>query len=152
MDMNKHSLNTVTLDDAYLFLLTIRYGEKALKLVNNTEMVIRGKGDTYLPYPFKITLADDDAEKLPTLQLEIDNVDKLLIEAIRGLEEPPTMKLELVLASNPKVVELAIDHLILRSIQYNAMSITGTLEVQNTLTRRFPYDDILADQYSAAFY
>ena len=68
----------------------------------------------FTAYPFNISLPVEDGSKELSLTLTIDNVDQLLVEAIRGFLEPPTMKLELVLSSDFDTVEKKIDFLRLK--------------------------------------
>ena len=109
--------------------------------MNNTESVIHETIE-YIAYPFSVILAEDDGEKLPKVRLTIDNVDRALVETIRSISDSPSINIKLVLASQPNTVELEIDGLILREVEYDAFTITGTLYADDLLSSRFPRDTI----------
>jgi len=121
------------------------------RLVNNTANVSH-MGNEYTAYPFDIVFASDDGQKLPEVKLTIDNVDRSLVEAIRGLQEPPAITLKLVLASQPDTVEITISDLILRAVTYDAYSISGTLYAEDIMNSRFPAESIrLASGYTGLY-
>jgi hypothetical protein len=129
--------NAVSSDAAWLVLLTFTLpGEPPLRVVNNTEQIV-SRGDTFEPTAFEITLPTDDGEQLPKVQLEIVNVDGSIMEWVRGFHVAPNLKLEIVLSTQPDVVERSIDFLKLNNIDYDALTISGTLVVENAMTAGF---------------
>ena len=138
---------------AWFFLLTITpaSGSEVIYLVNNNEPVI-SNGITYLPYPFRLTLPLDTGDKIPQVTLSIDNVDQLLVDAIRELEIAPTIRVQLITSAFPDLVEKDLDFLKLRNVSYDAMSITGTLEVASVWARKFPSEMVDPTRYPALFY
>lgn len=125
-----------SLDEALLVLITITSadGERVSRFVNNNESV-ESNGNTFLAYPFTITLPSD-TEEVSYAQLTIDNVDRQITEFIRELLEPPTFKLEVVFSGSPDVVERSIDYLRLSTVDYDALSVTGTLVPLDKLSVR----------------
>lgn len=138
-------INASSTDAAFLYLLTITpYGEEPIYLVNNLEPVT-SRGITYQPYPFSMILPADDSSRIPAVTITIDNVDKLLIEAIRGQLRPPSIKLELITTMDPDNPEKVLDFLELRDVTYDAMTIQGTLAVANIMSQSWPkerYDPV----------
>jgi hypothetical protein len=123
---------------AWLFLLTITEpGYPPLYLVNNNEPFV-SRGITYQPYAFGLVLPADDGESLPTAALSIDNISGEIVEYIRALATPPEIVVELVTSAYPDVVEKRLDFLKLRNVNYDALTITGQLEVNNVLSLGFP--------------
>jgi hypothetical protein len=113
-----------------------------LRLVNNTENVVSG-GQTYQAYPFEVVLAAQEDNRAPEVTLRIDNVDQRLVEAIRSIGmDPPSITLRLILASTPNTVELQIDGLVLRNVDFDQFTITGTLYADELISTRFPADVI----------
>ena len=82
----------------------------------------------------------------------IDNVDQLLVEAIRELLDPPEIKFELVLSSNVNQVERTIDFLRADFISYDAMKIQMRLRVNNIMSRQFPYSRYNPANYPDLFF
>ena len=140
-----------TTDEAFLWLLTITTSNETIRLVNNMEDVV-SRGNNYTAYPFNISLPVEDGSKQLSLSLTIDNVDQVLIEAIRGFLEPPVMKLELVLSSDFDTVEKKIDFLRLGQVEYDQLQIRGQLKPNNVLGNAFPASNYDPAQFPALFY
>jgi hypothetical protein len=135
----------------FLALLTFSMpGVEPLRVVNNT-VDIRSRGNLYSAYPFKVTLPNDDNERLPTVTLEIDNVSGELMKWIRGFQTAPTLLLEIVTNINYDVVERSVGYLRLSQVDYDTMTITGSLEVDNILSWRFPADVYDPVQFPGVF-
>jgi hypothetical protein len=109
-------------------------------------------GITYIPYPFNLTLPLDTGDKIPTITLTIDNVDQMLVDAIRELEVAPSIRVQLITSVFPDLVEKDLDFLKLRNVTYDAMSISGTLEVASVWARKFPSEQVDPVHYPALFY
>jgi len=133
-----------------LGLLTITFPDEILRLVNNTEDVV-SRGNTFTRFPFQFELPGDDGETLPKMKLTIQNFDSRIIEGIRELQSPPPMLLELVSTNDPDFVIISVDHMILKSVTYNAMVIEGAIEVNSILARAFPGDRYTPVQFPAMF-
>jgi hypothetical protein len=142
---NVVELNNTSSPVAWLYLLTIRTKDNPdLCLVNNNEP-ITSNGIVYQPFPFALTLPADTNERLPSVTLTISNISAEIIEAVRSQPTAPTLKVELVSSAYPDIVEKRLDFLKLRSVTYDAMVVTGGLEVVNTLSSMFPsetYDPV----------
>jgi hypothetical protein len=121
---------------AWLALLTIDTPEGILRFVNNNEPLV-SNGVTYEAFPFSIVLPGDDGDTLPKVQLQIQNFDERLVEAIRAQETPPAITCQLVTSLTPDEIEIEIENLILRSVTYDALMITGDLTVVNVLNQKF---------------
>jgi len=116
-----------TSSNPFLTLITLSHASFAtLRIVNNSENII-SRGDTFLSFPVKITLPTDDGTSEREVQLEMDNAGLDLITEIRSVTTPIDVKLEMILASTPDTVEIAIEELKIRNITYNARSIRGNL-------------------------
>ena len=126
-------------ESVWLVLLVISHATLPVpyRLVNNTEFIVSG-GDVYIAYPFEIILSADDGTKLPEISLTIDNVDRSLVETIRTLAEPPKIAIKVVLASQPDVVEIEINNMVLREVSYDQYKITGILYADDILNARYP--------------
>lgn len=150
---NTPALNASATDTAWFFLLTITpaSGSEVIRLVNNNEPVI-SNSTTYYPYPFSITLPIDTGDKIPQITLSIDNVDQSLTDAVRELELAPSIRLQLVTSAFPDLVEKDLDFLKLRNVSYDAMTITGTLEVASVWARKFPAETVDAVRYPSLFF
>lgn len=126
-------------DEAVIPLLTISHSSlgEPLRFARNG-VDVTSRGNIYLAYPFDIDLPPQDSEKPPRSRLTIDNVDRQIVETIRQIVGPPTVTLEVVLASDPDVVESGPYPFILRNVDYDIGSVSGELTFVEVLTRRFP--------------
>jgi hypothetical protein len=100
-----------------------------LRLVNNLENVTGG-GNVYTAFPFHITLPDhDDQGATPKVRLVIDNTDQQIVATIRALppSPPPTIDIEIFLASQPDVIEVRYTGLTLRTVPYDVFTVEGDL-------------------------
>jgi len=130
------AVNASTTGAAFLTLLTITAGAlPPLRVVNDMQPLV-SRGLTFIAYPFSIVLASSLADAQPTVSLAIDNVSQDLIEYIRGFEDTPTVKVEMVLSSSPDRVDRAINFLRLSSVTYDALKVSGTLMPIDFLTAR----------------
>jgi len=137
---------------AWLFLLEITTpGNPPLRLVNNLEPIV-SRGNTYEPFPFKLVLPAQQEGQLPTVTIEIDNIAGEIIDAVRGFAEPPSFKVELISTAYPDIPEKVLDFLKLKSVSYDAMVLTGTLDVRNVMTAKFPSEEYDPVSYPALFY
>ncbi len=156
MPLNQHNIPDVlssSSNSAWFFLLTITpaSGSEIIRVVNNNEPVL-SNGLVYQPYPFSLTLPLDTGDQIPQITLTIDNVDQMLVDAIREMEIAPSIRVQLITSAFPDIVEKDLDFLKLRNVTYDAMSITGTLEVASVWARKFPSERVDPVHYPALFY
>lgn len=130
-------------DETWLTLLEIVHPKltPSIRVANNTEDVV-SRGETFVAFPFEVVLQTDDGEHLPQISLTIGNVDRTLVEAIRSIEDPPSVNLSVILASRPDNPEIEIQKMTLREVTYDAFSITATLLAEDLLNQRHPRDMI----------
>jgi len=139
-------------DEVFLWLLTIEHAasETIFRLVNNLDDVV-SNGNTYMAFPFQFILPEDDGETLPTIQINVDNVNLELIDMIRTYGNGISITSEIILASNPNNIEYSIDGLSLIDATYNSRSIILTAQIQDLLNQRFPADDFLPRTFPGMF-
>jgi hypothetical protein len=145
------TINLPETDAAFLHLLTIKASTDVIRIVNNNEPIV-SNGYTFQPYPFALALPMSDGERQTELVLNVDNVDQMLVHAIRELLEPPTVKFEMVLSISPDTVERTIDFLRADLIEYNAMQIQFRLRPDNIMGRKFPSSKYTPAQYPDLHY
>lgn len=141
-------------DIVFLALLTfsfpLRPEQGELRVVNNT-VNIKSRGLEFQAYPFNVILPQDTQDTLPTVALEIDNVDTAIMGWIRGFPEAPALLMEIITNVNYDVVERSVGYLKLTTVDYDAFKIKGNLQVDNVLSRRFPADTYDPVQFPGLF-
>jgi hypothetical protein len=136
---------------AWLALLTITVtGLPPLYLVNNSAPIV-SRGNQYEPYPFAVTLPADDSETTPAVTLSISILDAAIIEFVRSQPYAPAIVIEVVTSAYPDIVEKSLGFLRLVSVTYDAMTLTGTLNVDDFMTQGFPAESYVPPQFPALF-
>lgn len=122
------SMNAHATSDVWLVLLTLSHATLAtpIRLVNNNENIV-SRGNTYLAFPFEVELPGEDPDQPPKASLRIDNVDRRVVQTLRSLSAPPTVTLEVILASAPDTVEVSFTNMTMRNAQYDSLTVTGDL-------------------------
>lgn len=101
---------------------------------------ITSNGNVYTAFPFEIRLAGDSDNSPAKITLTIDNIDRTMIAAIKGIPPttPPTVKVEIVVASQPDTVEITMDNLVLKNVTGDAFRIDGELWMDEEDLLPFP--------------
>ena len=129
--------------DPFLTLVTLTNPSFTTRLVNNSSDIVSG-GFTFIAFPMKIRTPADDGETSKDFSIEFDNVSLELITAMRSVTGDIGVKIELILASLPSVIQMSYEDLIIRTISYNSKTISariildGFLAVQMTSERYTP--------------
>lgn len=134
------SIHAQETGEVWLVLLTIAHSSLAtpIRVVNNNED-ITSRGNIYQAFPFEIILPGQDPDSLPKAMLRFDNVDRTAISVIRGVEAPPNVTIEVILASQPDTVEVSFPNLTLRNVKYDATIIEGELFFENLYSEPITY-------------
>lgn len=137
--------------DPFLMLVTLSHANfSPILLVNNSENIV-SRGDTYLAFPMLVRLPSDDGESLREVSIEFDNVSLELIDEIRTSTTPLDAKIEMVLASRPDVVEVAIEELKLTSVSYDQNRIRARLVLDTFLNVEMTSEKYVPSIFSGLF-
>ena len=128
--------------EAFIILITIDDDDldEPIRVCSNSEAVVlaRNGGETYVAYPFGFALPDDTDEKISSGTIVIDNVSANIGKGIRALTTPPTVTVEVVLASDVDTIEASFDNFELIDVQYDALTIQGNISIQNFMNEPYP--------------
>lgn len=115
-------------DEVFLVTMRITHASFAtIRIVNNTEPVTKADG-TYQPFPFNLILPEDTDETVPQITVQFDNIDEMITDAIRTISgERPMCSFEVILASQPDVIEAGPFNFAIMGANYNAKSVECTL-------------------------
>lgn len=120
-------------NDPFLTLVTLTHPSfSTTRFVNNSENII-SRGETFLSFPMSIKLPPEDGETLREVTIEFDNVSLELITKLRSVSSPIDVKLELVLASMPDIVQMSFEELKINSASYNATKVSARLIMDSFL-------------------
>lgn len=139
-------------DDPFLALFTLNHPSFAapFRLVNNSEDII-SRGETFQFYPVSVVLPDDNTESARQVRLRLDNIDLTIISELRKVTTPISVKLEMVLASDPDTVQYSLDELSLRNISYDLNYINATLALDDFLSVGLTSERYTATRYPGIF-
>jgi hypothetical protein len=96
------------------------------------------EGNQYIAFPFGITLPSDEENAPPKAMLRISNVDRRIVQEIRGLASSPAVTIELVRAVDPHTVEVVYTGLELLNAKYDAQIISGDIAVRSFSREPYP--------------
>jgi len=123
-----------------------------LRVVNDLQDFV-SNGLTYTAFPFQVTLPADGEDGRTSLRLVLDNIDRTVVQAIRSIppSSTPTVQVDLVLASQPDVVEISFPNLTLRSVDYDVFVVEGDLELDEDDREPFPYASFTPQLFPGLF-
>jgi hypothetical protein len=147
----RQAINAQETEQVFIILVEISgTGMDTIRVCSGGES-ISSNGNDYIYYPFSLDLPSDEAEDVPQAKMTIDNVDQSLIEAIRTLARAPSVRIMVVLASDPNQVEVDFSDFIFTDITYDALTISGTISVENFMSEPFPGDYIVPSNFISLF-
>ena len=126
-------------DEVWLILLTISHADLTndIQVVHNP-VAITSRGMSFVGFAFDLSLPIDSPDRAPVAELRIDNVSQEIAQAVRSISSAPTVKIEVVRAADPDVVELSLDGFRLRNVNWDADSVRGALVLDDIATEPYP--------------
>ncbi len=95
-------------------------------------------GFQFVYCPVTISLPDDSEETISEASIEIDNVERSVLAAVRSIQSPPTITMQIVLASTPNIIEAQFLNFKLVSVDADPLTISGKLSLGNFLGEPYP--------------
>lgn len=139
-------------DQVFLSILTLSHpGLAADVAIVANRQPITSNGVTYQPFAFAIDLPSDREGRVTGATLVIDNVDRTIVQAVRSINQAPTVSVVVVLASDPDVIEVGPFEFALRNVSYDAETVRGDLFFQERLEKEIPRDRMIARDFPGLF-
>ena len=132
-------------NDPFLVLVTLSHPDiTTLRFVNNS-VAITSRGNTFLAFPMSIKLPVDDGETQREVAIEFDNISLELIQPLRSVSssEKIAVKLEMILASIPNSVQMSLEELFIKSVQYNKQKVSASIGLDD-----FMNTELTSEQYN----
>lgn len=125
--------------EVVLMLLTIAHANLVtpIRVVNNLE-AITSQGYTWAAFPFEVSLPIESDDQIPVMTLRIDNVDRQIVTAVRNLQGPPDITLDIVVASQPDIVEATFVGFKLKNVSYDNLVVEGEMRLEEILSEPYP--------------
>lgn len=135
--------------EIYIFLLTVTHPSLVDPLLYSTDPTSRisvdplvygtvSRGDTYEFAPISLVLPDDSDATPPAIKLVLDNVLREAIPLLRSVSTPPSVTVEMVLATAPDTVESTWPNFDLVDANYDAGQISIDLAINALATEPYP--------------
>lgn len=144
----KNALFAQQTSEVFIILLTISHPSfdddirvasdpfELLPVLNVKGVVSRGEEFVFIP--FDIKLPDQTDSNIARATLTVDNISREITAAVRTADSSVSVKIEVVLASDPNTVEISIDDFRLNSVTYNAFTVSGELSMDYYDLEPFP--------------
>lgn len=113
------------------------YTQRLSETEDEIEYGVISAGIEYRFLPFEINLPSEEDASL-NCGITIHDVTRTLLPEIRKLTTAPNIEIDLVLSSNPDIVEISLGDFFLGNISYSGDSITASLTVQSYENEPFP--------------
>lgn len=141
-----------TSEDPFLTLVTFSHADLPadILLVNNTVDVV-SRGNTFSAFPMKVKFPVDDGERSRNFTIEFDNVSLELVSAIRTVTSRIDIKIEMILASIPDIVQVSQDDLQISSLTYNQQKIVATVVMDGFLNTELTSERYLPTNFPGLF-
>ena len=128
-------------DEAILILLTLDHDDLGSPIrVSSDSVDTISNSETFYACPFQITLPDERDEHVTEARLTIDNVDRVIVTALRSVSSPPEVTIQIVLGSDPDTIEAEWNDFLLKDTDYDDLVVTGRLSLDHLMNEPIPGD------------
>lgn len=139
-------INSRTPNDVFLFLVTVTYPDNSVeRFVKNYEP-ITSRGETYQPVSFEVNLPEEPEDSVPTVNFAFAVTETSALRKLRQSTDLPKLKLEMVLASDPDVVEMGPYEFSIRSFSVEGVAVNveaGFFPILDLAIPQLTYNPIL---------
>lgn len=147
--------------EAFIILLTISHPNFTQNIYissDPSELLpkngVRGtisNGTEFLYVPFTLNMPQDDDTGVSRASLSIDNVSNQIIEYIREANSALSIKIEIVLASDPDTIEITLDDFKLERVTYDANTISAEISIEYFELEPFPSRDFTPTDFPGMY-
>lgn len=148
----QRALNAAETDETFIVLLTLDHDDLSDPIrVTSDTVATESRGQTFVPFPFDLTLPDDLEGRAARARLVIDNIDRQIVLAVRSLGSAPTILIEIVRAAAPDTVEAQFVDFRLTDVSYDAYRVEGTLSIEDFTAEPYPAAIFSPSQFPGLF-
>ena len=105
----------------------------------------------YVAFPFELTLPPDDGESIPTTKIRLSNVSLDLMNLLRGMIDPPRVRVTIVMASDLTSVKADVNNLKLSGFSATTQTIDLSAAQPDYLIAAFPAHTYSRGNYRTLF-
>ena len=135
------SMHAEETEIVWLVLLKIDHATftDPVRLVNNT-VDVASNGETYIAFPFEITLPGSTVEEIAPAEIILHDVVREVVPYLRSAQGDITVTVSVILADDPDHVEIGPMEMTLSEADWDQSTITVKLTVEDLLNSRYPPD------------
>jgi hypothetical protein len=139
-------------DEAFLLLITITHEALAqpVRVAANVENVV-SRSWTFIGLPVEAELPGDEDDSPPVATIRIDNINQDIVRMARSIRTRANVTLEIVLGSDPDVVEVEVPTFPLASVSYDAFWVSGQLQVDDLASEPYPFQTFSPARFKAMY-
>lgn len=137
--LTRQALYAPETGEVFLVLLTVSHASLAAPIrITSDSAVTVSRGNSFIPFPFDLVLPDDLEGRAPRARLVIDNIDRQIVSAVRGLSSAASVLIEIIRAADPDTVEAQFVDFKLTNVSYDAQKVEGDLTIEDFTAEPFP--------------
>lgn len=153
-------INSRSIEEVFIILVTIDHEglEVPIRVANDNLHVLttgqRGvisNGNEFVYLPFNIVLPNLERDTLPSAKIAIDNIDRAITAALADITEPPEVRIQIALSSDPDIIDYDIQGFKLNTVTYDEVQIEGILSVEYFANEPFPAPRFTPSRFPGLF-
>lgn len=125
--------------ESFVILLTIDHDDLSAPIrVNTSGENITSRGDEFLAFPFTIVLPEETEDNTARAKIQIDNIDRSIILAVRSISSAPSALLELIRVDDPDTVEASFPDFKMNKVTYDSKVLSADLSIEDFTGEPYP--------------
>lgn len=136
-----------SIEEVFIILVTLEHPdlEEPIRVANDVRddfgggtRGVRSQGENFYYMPFQVKLPNLEQDVIPVAKLEMDNISREITRAIAEINSPPTVRMQIVLSTDPNIVEYDLQGFKLNNTNYDVLVIEGDLTVEYFMNEPYP--------------
>lgn len=138
--------------EAFLILLRVSHEnlDNDIKVTSDA-VETDHNGDTFDPFPFRVRLPNETDDEISKIELEIDNVSREIVTAIRDINSAPSVTMKVVASSDTDTTEAGPFEFAFTDISYDELTVRGQLSNPALDEASFPADTMNPSNFPGLF-
>ena len=108
-------------------------------------------GQNFVFMPMQITWPDDGEEAITQARIQIDNVHRDILLAVREMDEAPQVTLQVVLAASPDTIEAEAANMLFQDVDGDVLSVSAVLTRRHFFGEPYPGISMLPGNFPGMF-
>lgn len=136
-----------SIEEVFILLLTIEHEDlvEPIYVANDVRddlgggaRGVRSQGKEFVFIPFQAKLPNLEQDVIPAAKLTMDNISREITRVISEISSPPMVRMQIVLSTDPNVVEYDLQGFKLNNVNYDVLTVEGDLTVEYFASEPYP--------------